>query len=151
MFSSVWQGFISYALASSSPVLPSHLKSRFGAKLLAYLASVDNLCSHYISLFKLWFCPCSPEKPRHWKPQNNLSNQFTSLISVSHCWSSHPLNILRRLTGESLLLPRRASYGAEWFDVALRFTFSAWGETLSANRMYISSLLIRDLTKLPLD
>jgi len=28
------------------------------------------------------------------------------------------------LTGESLLLPRRASYGAEWFDVALMIYLS---------------------------
>ena len=38
------------------------------------------------------------------------------------------------LTGESLLLPRRASYEAEWFDVALRFVYLSLGEISSANR-----------------
>ena len=37
------------------------------------------------------------------------------------------------LTGESLLLPRRASYEAEWFDVALRFVYLSLGEISSAN------------------
>ena len=38
------------------------------------------------------------------------------------------------LTGESLLLPRRASYEAEWFDVALRFVYLSLGEISSANK-----------------
>ena len=37
------------------------------------------------------------------------------------------------LTEESLLLPRRASYEAEWFDVALRFVYLSLGEISSAN------------------
>ena len=37
------------------------------------------------------------------------------------------------LTGDSLLLPRRASYEAEWFDVALRFVYLSLGEISSAN------------------
>jgi len=38
------------------------LKSKFGVKFLAYLASGDNLCFDYISLFKLFLCPMQPRK-----------------------------------------------------------------------------------------
>ena len=111
-----------FALFSSSSFILDH-PPQLKASMMSPTSPQGTPCRNCVKSPhpKLQFLNLPPKTPKN--PQINLYNQFTSLISVLPCWSSHPIEDLPRLTGESLFLPRRASYEAKWFDVALRFTF----------------------------